>query len=549
MNSTRRAFLASATAAALAACAPAIRASRTGPAGRRLLLRNGTVIDGTGASRIAADVLLEDGTVLDIGPALAATGADVFDARGMIVAPGFVDIHSHGDGSLDADPMAESVIRQGVTTMVVGQDGSSNGPREQDDPGARFTSIAQYLVALEREVRPAVNVATMVGLGTVRGAVVGPADRPATADELRRMVALVEQSLREGACGASTGLEYAPGAFASLDELIALCVPLAARGLCYSTHMRNEDDTLVEAVDEAIAIARGARCRLQIAHLKTSGVRNFGKIDAVLAHIEAAKRGGMDAAFDRYPYVAYSTGLSNMFPVWALDGGSAKFVARLESPDTAAKVRAESEVKALTVGGWHNVAVSGVRNDADRAAEGQRIDDLARVAGVAPYDYAAGLLKRNGGDVGTVVFAMSEDNLKRFLAHPLGMVCSDGGAFAVNGPARRGHPHPRGLGTFPRVLSKYVRDERALSLEQAVYKMSGFPASRLGLGAGLGTLRRGVAANIVVFDPATVEDKATFAEPFQYPAGIRLVVVNGTVALRDGERGAVRSGRALRAGV
>ena len=543
MSPTRRSFLSTTSLAALAACAPALRLGR---AGTRLLIRNGTVIDGTGAPRVAADVLVEDGRIAEVGPSLAAMGAEVYDARGMIVAPGFVDIHSHGDGSLAADPMAESVIRQGVTTIVVGQDGSSNGPREQDDPDAKYTSIAQYLTSLERDVRPAVNVATMVGLGTVRGAVVGQGNRPATPDEMRRMVALVEQSLRDGACGASTGLEYAPGAFASTDELIALCKPLAARRLAYATHMRNEDDTLVEAVDESIAIARGAGCALQISHLKTSGVRNFGKIDAVLGRVDAMKRGGMDIAFDRYPYVAYSTGLSNMFPVWALDGGNAKFVARLEAPDTAAKVRAESEAKAETVGGWHNVVVSGVRNAADNAAEGQRIDDLARAAGVAPYDYAIGLLKRNGGSVGTVVFAMSEDNLKRFLAHPLGMVCSDGGAFAVSGPARRGHPHPRGLGTFPRILSRYVRETKTLTLEQAVFKMSGQPAARLGLGANFGTLRRGATANVVVFDPATVEDKATFADPFQYPAGIPFVVVNGVVALRDGERAAERSGRALR---
>lgn len=544
MSPTRRAFLAS-TAAALAACAPALHVGRSR---RRLLIRNGTVIDGTGAPRVVADVLLENGVIADVGPSLAATGAEWFDARGMIVAPGFIDIHSHGDGSLFADPMAESVIRQGVTTFVVGQDGSSNGPREEDDPDARFTSIGQYFATLERDVRPAVNVATMVGLGTVRGAVVGPANRPATPREMRRMVALVEQALADGACGASTGLEYAPGAFASTDELIALCRPLAGRRLPYATHMRNEDDTLVEAVDESIAIARGAGCALQISHLKTSGVRNFGKIDTVLARVDAAKTAGMDIAFDRYPYVAYSTGLSNMFPVWALDGGNAKFVERLEAPDTAARIHAESDAKAATVGGWHNVVVSGVRNDADRAAEGQRIDDLARAAGMASYDYAAALLKRNGGSVGTVVFAMSEDNLKRFLAHPLGMVCSDGGAFAVSGPARQGHPHPRGLGTFPRVLARYVRDERTLTLEQAVWKMSGFPASRIGFGGTRGTLRRGAVADVVVFDPAAVEDKATFAEPFQYPAGIPLVVVNGVVALRDGERGTERSGRVLRAG-
>lgn len=539
---SRRHFLAATASAALAACAPR---TRTVSPSRKLVIRNGTVIDGTGRTRFDADVLIDGDRVAEIGHGIVARGAAEYDARGMVVSPGFVDIHSHGDGSLFRDPMAESAIRQGLTTIVVGQDGSSRGPREQGDSAERFTSIGGYIAALETEVRPATNVATMVGLGTVRGAVVGAANRPATADEVRRMAALVEQALAEGACGASTGLEYAPGAFASTEELIALCRPLAARRLPYSTHMRNEDDTLVEAVEEAIAIARGAGCALQLAHLKTSGARNFHKIDDVFARIESAKRSGLDVTFDRYPYVAYSTGLSNMFPVWALDGGSAAFVARLTDPATAARVRSESEAKADTVGGWRNVVVSGVSNDADRAAEGRRIDELARAASVASYDYAMGLLQRNGGDVGTVVFAMSEDNLKRFLAHPLGMVCSDGGTFATSGPARTGHPHPRGLGSFPRVLSRYVRETKTLTLEQAVRKMTGMPAERLRL-ADIGTLRPGASADVVVFDPATVEDKATFAEPFQYPVGIRLVVVNGEVALRDGERWTTRAGRVLR---
>ena len=539
---TRRSFLAASASAALAACTA--RPGAVSP-NRRLVIRNGTVIDGTGRPRFDADLLIDGDRIAEIGRGIMARGAAEYDARGMVVSPGFVDIHSHGDGSLFRDPMAESVIRQGVTTIVVGQDGSSRGPREQGDSAERFTSIAGYLSALEREVRPAANVATMVGLGTVRGNVVGAANRPATAAELARMTALVEAALADGACGASTGLEYAPGAFASTDELIALCRPLAARRLPYATHMRNEDDTLVEAVDESIAVARGAACALQISHLKTSGARNFHKIDDVFAQIEAAARSGLDVTFDRYPYVAYSTGLSNMFPVWALDGGSAAFVARLTDPATAARVRAESEEKAVTVGGWMNVVVSGVSNDADRPAEGRRISELAAAASVSSYDYASGLLQRNGGDVGTVVFAMSEDNLKRFLAHPLGMVCSDGGAFATSGPARSGHPHPRGLGTFPRVLARYVRETKTLTLEQAVYKMSGMPAARLRL-ADIGALRVGASADVVVFDPATVEDKATFAEPFQYPVGIRLVVVNGAIALRDGDRSASRAGRVLR---
>lgn len=541
---TRRSFLAAASAAALASCAPFVRRSA---ARSDLIIRRGTIIDGTGRAGFEADLLIHEGVIREIGPRLRSTGVVEIDARGLVVSPGFVDVHSHGDGNLFLDPMGESLIRQGVTTIVVGQDGSSLAPREIGSGPGGYDSIAALLAAVDA-LPSAVNVATMVGLGTLRGAVVGAANRPATPDEISRMTALVEAALRDGACGASTGLEYAPGAFATTGELIALCRPLAARALPYATHMRNEDDTLVEAVDESIAVARGAGCPLQIAHLKTSGVRNFGKIDTVFARIDAARGQGMDVTFDRYPYDAYSTGLSNMFPVWALDGGHDAFLARLADPATAPRIREYSEGKAVTIGGWGNVLISGVSNEADRLAEGGRLGELASAAGTAPYDFAVGLLQRNKGSVGTVVFAMSEDNLKRFLSHPLCMVCSDGGSFAVSGPARRGHPHPRGLGTFPRVLGRYVRETKTLSLESAVRKMSALSAERVRLKAR-GRLAPGYAADVVVFDAATIEDKATYADPFQYPAGISLVVVNGAISLRDGERMPARSGRALRSGM
>jgi N-acyl-D-amino-acid deacylase len=387
----------------------------------------------------------------------------------------------------------------------------------------------------------------MVGLGTVREIVVGEANRPATAQELARMTALVEEALADGACGASSGLEYAPGAFASREELAALCRPLARRGLVYSTHMRNEDDQLLDAIDESIWVARAAGCRLQIAHLKTQGPRNWRRLDDAFARIDAAHRAGLDVAFDRYPYVAYQTGLSNLFPIWALDGGTRAFLGRLADPASADRIRRETLAKAELVGGWDNVQIASVGAAEDKAAEGTRLGARAASQGMAPYDYAVALLGRSEGRVGTVVFAMSEENLERILAHPRGMVCSDGGSFAVEGPARRGHPHPRGLGSFPRVLGRYVRERKALTLAEAIRKMSSLPAARAGL-ADRGRLTVGAAADVVAFDPATVADRATFAEPFQYPSGIEAVVVNGAVALERGTREAKGAGRALRAG-
>ncbi len=500
-----------------------------------IVIRGGTVFDGSGAPGVIADVAVSGQLIGAVEQRVAGKGAEEFDARGLAVAPGFIDIHSHADGSLDSDPRAESLIRQGVTTIVGGQDGGSRAT------GSEAASFRSWFEALER-TRPSVNVASMVGLGAVRGAVVGNDDRPATPTELARMVGMVERALAEGACGASSGLEYTPGAFANLDELIALSRPLAARGLVYASHMRNEDDRLLEAIDEAIAVARGAGCKLHISHLKTQGPRNWGKLDAAFERITDAKAAGLDATFDRYPYIAYSTGLSNLFPVWSRDGGTDAFLARLGDPSTAARIRTETLAKVESIGGWNNAMVTSVRATEDRAVEGKRVGEAAATAGSDPYEFTVDLMRRNRASVGMVGFAMDEGNLERILAHPLGMVCSDGGAFAIDGPTRRGSPHPRGLGTFARVLGHYVRERKVLTLEQAIYKMSGYPASRIGTPMR-GRISVPALADIVVFDPATVTDHATFRQPFQYASGVSVVMVNGKVALAGGERRGEGAGR------
>ena len=546
---TRREFLRTTTSAAALLGAPAVILRSMADAD--LIIRNGTVFDGSGAPGRELDVLIAGGRITGLAHRSRQRGTVEIEARGLAVAPGFIDIHSHGDGSLWQDPRAESLIRQGITTIVVGQDGSSRAPRatgegREDDARRQFATFAELWSALE-QIKPAVNVASMVGLGTLRDLVIGGDNRPATADELSRMEALVRAALRDGACGASSGLEYTPGAFASRDELIALCRPLAPSRLPYATHMRNEDDQVIEAIDEAIAVARGAGCPLQISHLKTQGPRNWSKLDTAFERIAAARKAGCDAAFDRYPYIAYQTGLTNLFPVWSRDGSTAAFLHRLGDPATASRIKQEALDKVALIGGWDNVLIANVADSTDKPAEGARLGTYAANKGIDPYDAAVGLLQRSHGNVGMVGFAMSEDNLDRILAHPLAMVCSDGGAFATEGPAHTGHPHPRGLGTFPRVLGRYVRERKALSLAQAINKMSGRPASRIHL-RDRGRLTLGMAADVVVFDPATVHDTATYAEPFQYPVGIATVVVNGVIALRDGQRAEQHTGRPLRAG-
>ena len=544
---TRRDFIGT-TAASLAAFAGAPAVLIRSRSAADIVIRGGTVFDGSGGAGIERDVVIAGGKIVSIARGATEKGDVEINAKGLAVSPGFVDIHSHGDGSLWDDPRAESLIRQGITTIVAGQDGSSRAPRAAREGGdetrrqpATFAQLWDELAKLS----PAVNVVSMIGLGTVRSVVVGGTDRPATKEELDRMVAMVQAAIADGACGASSGLEYTPGAFAPLEELIALCRPLASRGLPYATHMRNEDDRLIEAIDESIAVARGARCPLQISHLKTQGPRNWKKLDVAFARVADARKAGIDAQFDRYPYIAYSTGLTNLFPVWSRDESTQAFLRRLTDPSVAPRIAQETRAKVELIGGWDNVAIANVADSTDRAAEGARLGTYAASRGVEPYAMAVGLLQRSRGSVGMLGFAMSEENLDRILAHPQGMVCSDGGAFAIDGPTRRGRPHPRGLGTYPRVLARYVRERKALTLAQAINKMSALPASRVKI-RDRGKLAAGLAADVVVFDAAAVQDNATFADPFQYPTGINAVIVNGAIALRDGQRTDKHSGKPLR---
>lgn len=537
---TRRSFLAASSATALS-----LLAARKNVYGARadhdLILRGGTVFDGTGAPGRDLDVGITGGRIAEIAPTIAGRGREEIEVRGLVVAPGFVDLHSHADSALFEDPRAESVIRQGITTIVGGADGSS---RALGSPARPF---AAYFDSIDR-LQPACNVASNVGLGSVRGAVVGNDDRPATAAELESMRGFVERALRDGACGVSSGLEYTPGAFASLDELIALCKPLSARGLVYATHMRNEDDRLLDAIEESIAVAKGAGCGLQISHLKTQGPRNWKSLDTVFARIEAERAAGLDVAFDRYPYLAYATGLTSLFPVWSRDGGTEAFFRRLDDATDGARVRAETLAKIELLGGWDNVQITSVRAVEDRDAEGARMGAYAQRSGTDPYVRTVQLLRRSEGNVSMIGFAMSEANLERILAHPLGMVCTDGGGFAIDGPTRRGSPHPRGIGSFPHVLGRYVRERGALTMAAAIHKMTALPASRVRL-SDRGRIAVGLWADVTVFDAASVADKATFEAPFAYPEGVRVVLVNGAVALRNGSRSAVGTGRALRLGM
>ena len=525
--------------------------------GRRadLVVRGGTIHDGTGAPPRIGDIAIDGDRITEVGRGLAAGAAEI-DARGMAVAPGFIDIHSHADLSLLVNPRAESRVRQGVTLEVVGQDGSSIGPwsdgafeftrdryRRDFDVEIDFRDVGGFLDRIDRE-RPAVSVASMIGHGAIRGYAMGGGDRPATEAELARMRAMVREALAQGAVGLSTGLEYTPGSFAARDELVALASELRGTIYPYASHMRNEDDRLLAALEEALHVGRVAGVSVQVSHLKAQGERNHWKADAAFAALEAARAAGVDVHFDRYPYVAYATGLSNLFPASARAGSTARFLARLADPETGPALERACRDKIALLGSWDAVQISriGGRN---AAARGRRLGELAAELGEDPYALTVRLLREANGSVGMIGFGMSEENTERMLAHPLGMVCSDGGAYAPYGPLSASSPHPRGYGSFPRVLGHYVRERGAMPLETAVHKMSGLPARKLGL-ADRGVLRAGAVADVVVFDPDRVADRATFDNPHQYPEGIGHVVVSGVHTIRDAEQTGRMGGRAVR---
>jgi N-acyl-D-amino-acid deacylase len=520
-----------------------------------LVLRRATVFDGTGGPGREMDVAVTGDRITEVGT-VQATGSEEIDLAGLALAPGFIDIHSHADLSLFVNPNAESRIRQGVTLEIVGQDGSSVGP--MSDAGFRnirdryrdaygvdigFRDLGGFLDQLDRT--PAtVNLATMIGHGTIRGLVVGGADRPATEDEIRRMRLLIGQALAQGAVGFSSGLEYTPGSFADTNELVELATELQGTGYPYASHMRNEDDGLLAAVEETIHVGRMAGVPVQISHLKAQGERNWWKAKAVLRSIEEARAAGVDVHFDRYPYVAYATGLSNLFPAWARAGGTDAFIRRLQDPAELPAIERFTRAKVALLGSWDAVQISSTRTAANAYARGRRLGELAQERSEEPFALTVRLIMEERNSVGMIGFGMSEENTAEILAHPLGMVCSDGGSYAPYGALSGGSPHPRGYGTFPRLMGHYVRSG-ALSLELAVHKATALPARKLGL-TDRGVIEPGAFADLVAFDPATIADRATFEDPHQYPLGIPLVIVNGQITLREGDQTGVRAGRAIR---
>ena len=512
------------------ACAPATRAPSES---YDILIANGTVIDGTGAPGYRADVAISGDRVALVSrtPISRDRARRVIDASNRVVAPGFIDLHAHLD-PLPQLPGAESAVRQGVTTALGGPDGTSPWP------------LAQYLAQREQQ-RIGINVAFLVGHNTVRREVMGMARREPTAAELDRMREMVARGMGEGAFGLSTGLKYLPGAWSKTGEVVALSRVASDSGGIYTSHLREEGLGLLESVAEAIEIGRRARIPVVLTHHKAVGTPMWGKSTATLAMVDSARRAGVDVMIDQYPYTATHTGIGVLIPEWAFDGGDSAFARRTRDPALLDSIRKGIVFNILNDrGGGDLRRVQFSRVSWMRELEGKTLHDWAGMRGLPPTPESGADLVIEAelkGGANAIYHVLDEPDVRRIMRHPQTMIASDG---RLSRPGD-GHPHPRAYGTFPRVLGRYARDEKVLTLEQAVNKMTGMPAARLGL-RDRGVLRSGAYADVVVFDPARVADRATFQAPHQYPAGVEFVLVNGVVEV-DSERFIdARAGRVLR---
>jgi N-acyl-D-amino-acid deacylase len=528
-----------------------------------LLIRGGEVIDGTGAPRHHSDVLVVDGRIAALGPSRQLSKArDLghlpradreIDAAGMVVAPGAIDIHSHSDESMFVNSAMESALHQGVTTVVCGNCGGASAPvmglaaSELDRDLARFdlgrtwTSFGEYAAAVEKN-GTAINVCSFVGHGTLRMCVMGGEAREPKAGELAAMKALLASALEEGAVGMSTGLIYPPSAYGTTDEIVALASVVQIHGGLYASHIRNEGDRLLDAVAEGIEIGRRSGARVELSHHKASGRKNWGRVKDSTALIEGARAEGLDVTADQYPYTASSTGLAVVIPNWAHEGGSLAMVERLR--DRAVRTRIRDEY-VETGRNWDAIVIARAAKHLEWS--GRSVADLAKEKAQDPLDWSCDALVEHDGDVAIVHHSMNEDDVRFVMRKEWVAIGSDSRANAPYGPLSFGKPHPRSYGTFPRVLGKYARDERVLGLEDAVRKMTSLPASRVRL-RDRGVLREGAIADVIVFDPEKIADRATYDEPHRYPDGMPFVIVNGEIALEGGQATKARAGRFLRLG-
>jgi N-acyl-D-amino-acid deacylase len=544
--------------------APHLRAGQPSTPPYDLVVTGGRLVDGTGAPWFHGDVAIAGDRIAAIGRLRDAPAKARLDAAGLVVAPGFIDMLGQSEFNVLVDGRAASKIMMGVTTEITGE-GSAIAPLNDrmaqagralwDHFGLTqdFRTLAEYFTRLETRSRIALNLGTFVGAGGIRDYVIGRENRPATPTDLEAMKQLVARAMKDGALGLSTSLQYVPDRFATTEELIELAKVASQYGGVYLTHQRSESGAIFESVDEVIRIGREAKIPAEIWHLKTAYKANFGRMPQVLARLEAARASGVDVTANQYPYTRASNGLDACLPLWAREGGTDAMIARLNDP--AQRQRIKREMDDPSVKGWENqwygsgggdgVMVSSVLNETLRKYEGMTLTQIGKAMGKDPRDAAMDLVIADRGETSCIISIMTEEDVRTALKHPLVSIDTDSGARAEDGPLAESRSHPRAWGTFARILGKYVREEKLLTLEEAVRKMTSRPAARVGL-ADRGILRPGFAADITIFDPATIRDVATFEDPNHYAVGVKHVFVNGQAVVANGTITDARPGRPLR---
>ena len=507
-----------------------------------IIVKGGTIIDGSGRQGFRGDLGIKDGLVEAIGRNLGNNADRIIDAKGLTVSPGFIDIHSHTDTNLFVAPKGDSRIFQGITTEVGGNCGDA--PFVFSDAAwekragktihghKAWRDVDGFYEAL-RGHRIGINYASLVGHGDLRRAVIGPYNVKATDEQIAAMCEILDRELSLGAIGLSFGLEYAPGCYCDTREMVELCKVVARHDRLYSIHMRNEDAFVLEAMEEAIGVARKSGVRLEISHLKAQNPANFDKLPAMLAKIDAARAEGVDVAFDRYPYTAFSTSLKTLVPQELRDGTNADIMNRLKDPTTASKIAQHVRSRLACYGGSDKVVVAACKNPDNKVFSGKSIAECCKISGMEEGEMVIHLLITENLSVNQATFAMDEGNLKTLYAHPLSMPGSDGAVYSPEGSLSQSLPHPRAYGTFARFIGKYCREEKAVDLPDAIRKCTSLPASRLKL-KDRGLLVPGYAADVTIFDFNTIADKATYATPHVFAAGISHVLVNGVPAILDG---------------
>jgi len=527
-----------------------------------LVIINGRIIDGTGSPWYSGDVGVREGKIVAIGNLKDASRTRTIDARGMVVAPGFIDMLGQSELTILVDPRLPSKIYQGITTEITGEGGSAaplNNAIIQAD-GAVYAhyhitpdwkTLGQYFARLEKQGM-GINLATYVGATQVRRMVLGDDDKQPTPAQLEQMKEMVRQAMQEGAVGLSTSLEYAPAPYAKTEELIALASEAGKFGGIYATHMRNESDAVLPAIDEALRIGREARLPVEIWHIKVAGKHNWGRMPEVVAKISAARAAGMDITADTYAYPAWFNGMSAFIPPWAHDGGDAKLVERLKDPVTRARIRkdlltpsSDWDDEWQEIPGPEAVLIGVVQNPKLLPLQGKRLSEIAKLWGKDPMDALFDLLIEDNAFTEVAVFGMSEPDVALALQQPWVSIDNDSSGTSPEGILGQEHPHPRAYGTFPRILRKYVREEKKLTLEEAIRKFSALPAQRMRL-TDRGVLKAGMWADVVIFDPATVRDVATFENPNRLSEGMQYVLVNGVPVIDEGKMTGALPGKVLR---